>query len=41
MTGREGSMKLAKVESRMDLLTWMVDFNLAMTVTIAVKMFLR
>jgi hypothetical protein len=33
--------RLAKVESRMDLLTWMVGFNLALTVTIAVKIFLR
>lgn len=32
---------LAKVESRIDLLTWMVGFNLAMTVTIAMKIFLR
>jgi hypothetical protein len=33
--------RLAKVESRIDLLTWMVGFNLAMTVTIVVKLFLK
>jgi hypothetical protein len=37
----EVTVSLAKVESRMDLLTWMVGFNLAMTGTIAVKIFLR
>jgi hypothetical protein len=33
--------RLAKVESRLDVLTWMVGFNLALTVTIAIKIFVR
>ena len=33
--------RLAKTESRVDLLTWMVGFNLALTMAVLLKLFLN